>query len=1120
LKEAQEALVAREAAVQQNAAALQHEAAAAQREADEKAARCLAELAEAAEKRRAVEERERLLVLREQELTAKLEEIARTRNEHDSAEKQLAQQKAAIEARAIQLDQTAAELEVRSVELAAQRAEAEKLIANGSFKETRSVSQLAAIAAEREAAVRAREEAIAAQQLAARAKGEIAEHEARLHTWQLEINSRHAELADRVAAMKALWKTVKEQRASAEAAAAEVHLLAERHRSMEADSAASAETLAEQNRLLQEEWTKLEVRQAELTEAETRLADLQQASRTALQNAEAEREALQSAHKDLICERNSLTQFNQDLQSRSNGLSEREAIVLQQKEELRNRFDALNQQSAELQKHEAELNARASDLHRRVCEFKAEAKAAREQSASSDDSVAASLISTTVSEEDAAERKHLSESLEASEAQRSILAAERDALLTAVRELQAAMNNARSDVQEASRIRAEAARTEQTLDKLYQTLEDRSAQLQVMESRLRQSEELNDALKKQISELPSLDTLHEMAAVKHVELVGESESESDGSELLHEIELMRSELQSTASTYREKYDELEKSVAVRDRTITELQQKIEGLESQLEDAAVPEESTPAVSLIEVDELRHRIERSEEVLRDRDDLIRELRARLLQQAQQNTAVASAGAETIDQQRLQNEARELDQRANLLDVREEELRERLRHVTQSEEEVEQQRRQLLDARQQLEIARAEIQVAMKQHSASSVVQAVSDAPARSGGSVQTKNPFDQPFTPPAIHSGTVFDTAPDTESTSDEDGPASADLRSELANLFGLKKPAVQKPSEPGLLLTDYLDLSEPAGDGKSIAFKFGEDPSSLIQPPQPQHNAEQESTEPEREENSDDFVRDYMEQLLSRSRKAAGNSLPTELKPQQKASGPQPAHAQANAPQKQKSFIDQYMSGGFGDLMENGSMSATPPAVAADDAAPAAPTAPLVARAKVDRQKLRENMDSFRSLSTQSVENALVDHAIRQERINIYGRIVFTFVLVLMTAFLAIANLRGIIHSPSLIWISLVAAIGAGAETVRKWYSVKDRGRLSLQPEAVREPDPAGAVHPLTATTAGAEKMSPSTMPMGTEEPIERTPASDSDHDLPHRDVSTRFTMTETEEEDRSKYFEL
>lgn len=126
-----------------------------------------------------------------------------------------------------------------------------------------------------------------------------------------------------------------------------------------------------------------------------------------------------------------------------------------------------------------------------------------------------------------------------------------------------------------------------------------------MESKLRQSEELNEALKKQISELPSLDSLHDMAVAKHIESGENSEADHDGSELLREIESMRSELQSSAFTHRERYDELESSIAVRDLTISELQQKIEELTTQLTNSAGTKEETQPVNLIEVDELRDR-----------------------------------------------------------------------------------------------------------------------------------------------------------------------------------------------------------------------------------------------------------------------------------------------------------------------------------------------------------------------------------------------------------------------------------------------------------------------------------------------------------------------------------
>ena len=214
--------------------------------------------------------------------------------------------------------------------------------------------------------------------------------------------------------------------------------------------------------------------------------------------------------------------------------------------------------------------------------------------------------------------------------------------------------------------------------------------------------------------------------------------------------------------------------------------------------------------------------------------------------------------------------------------------------------------------------------------------------------------------------------------DSDEPAdSGDLRSELASLFGLKKPAAETPaprpsSGPLVSITDFVDLSEPTGQSQAVALKFGEDASSLVSSVGPSSTAE---PEPEREENSDDFVRDYMEQLLARSRKSAGNALPDELKSTESkaksASAPQPVAAPvrksdpATSAKKEgpkvKSFIEQYMSGGFGDLTGEGTF---PQVAASSDtdlhtAEEDGPVEPRQPRQKVDLQKLREDMDSFR-----------------------------------------------------------------------------------------------------------------------------------------------------------------
>ena len=109
-------------------------------------------------------------------------------------------------------------------------------------------------------------------------------------------------------------------------------------------------------------------------------------------------------------------------------------------------------------------------------------------------------------------------------------------------------------------------------------------------------------------------------------------------------------------------------------------------------------------------------------------------------------------------------------------------------------------------------------------------------------------------------------------------------------------------------------------------------------------------------------------------------------------------------------------------------------------------APIVPRVKVDVEKLRQNMNSFRNVSTQSVEKALVTHALRTERLSINGRIFLVCVMGFMSIFLAIANYKGIINYPALIWVTMIAAIAAGLELTRKMYAIKSRGKALVRCE--------------------------------------------------------------------------
>ena len=970
------------------------------------------------------------------ELQLERDRLTEERASFDLLAHELAEQRAALEAARELTTEESTNLVAGQQQLREDRSQLDSELAR--LAEERAAIQLAY------AEMETRQSALDAQQ------STFGTDKAQLELWQIELDSRHTELAGRLATIKA-----------ARAAMAET---AKAHAT--AVSATAEEVVAvEQQRSL------LLAREVELAQAESRVDELQRAVAIQMRNAEAEREALQNAHKDLICERNSLMQASQDIQSRSANVIEREAVVVQQMEELRSRFDALNQQEAELRKADAELNSRASELHHRVLQFKQESHELRTQHADAvnADGGGDELLQTSEPGNSVEEALQILAAHEAEE-KLSQVQQERNALLTAVRELQSAMMNARADVQDAHRIRQDAAQQEQTLAGLYQTLEERSGQLQLMESQLRQANEQAESLRIQIEELSHrldisqssksgrlphetngefAESLAEMTGdgerASHAEISGEGESDLE-SHLLHELEAMRQELQAARST---------QTLNILNATEPDVQtqlllDQITELQAQLQSASQTAEGEDPVNMMQVDELRSRIDRLEGNLRDRDELIIELRTRLQKMAQLETVCEPDPAAVANREHAE---RELDRRVELLDEREDDLRERIRKVTQTEEDIESQRRQLLEARQQLEIARSEVQAALKQHSAAAEMELDhhgSDyGKSRSSDELFSSAILEEPcYSNSATMESAGFSNG--SEALNIEGGDGSQDLRAELANLFGLKKsppiePIVETRPTPSPR-PEFVDLSEPTGDASAVEMSFASNIANIENPTVT--DSSEDSFAP-REENSDDFVRDYMEQLLARSRKAAGNSLPSELKPagQTPVSSPQNVPqpkkaAETKSPPKTKSFIDEYMSGGFKDL----------------DAEPAAPSAevpsdhvvsslePTIPRAKVDVQKQRENMNSFRTLSTQSTENALINHAMRTERLSINGRIMLTFVMVIMSVFLAIANMKGIIDHPSLIWVTVVGAFASVAELIRKLLSVKSRCKVALTPE--------------------------------------------------------------------------
>ncbi len=845
--------------------------------------------------------------------------IEQSRLEIAARERELLQLENEQKARAESLAKRQLELAERTNSLA--ESEQRGAAVSAGAVETRSVAQLAAIAAKQEAAIRERELAIQAQNDLMRLEKSVRAQQLDLVQRQAEMDSREGEISARLITLKSLRNQLREAQAcatqSATIVSASVSL---------PDEAALLRQIDE----IRAERAELDRRAVEIAAAE-QCVSLQMNSALSLAlTAESERNALLDANKDLLCERNSLSQLRQDLASRTSGIAEREVLVARQLEELRSRFAVLDLRTGELKQRESEIDSRAADVHRRVQKLKADQLANLESATTKSNVIEADIASDPHALRQ--QMAELQETLSAAENDRCTLTSERDSLISAVRELQKALMDAREDVEEANRVKKDSVAVAQRLDSALRDLEDREQSLVSLKSQLL---------------------------------------------------LLTEELEKTRSDV-------------------------------------------AVSASQLDELK---------------------TRLADQALSGNLSSSTSTGIFhDNESFAQLSRELDERAALLDHREEALRERNRKIEQAEEEVDSQRRQLLEARQQLELARAEIQMAMRRQS---------ESPASAGTLVSARvaesDAAESSRPAPSIERYDHQQVESDSDGATSAFGTPATDLRSELAGLFGLRKPAAEKACPPPLPPSEFMDLSEPTGENKAVAFRFGSTNNPLTDTSSLTGSSAEVDSVPEREENSDDFVRDYMEQLLSRNRKSAGAVLPGELKPAQQQTDVQAASAKAtsdkpaaNSTPKVRSFIDQYMAGNMGDLFNGEALTMTDSSSSSTiDIDPEFDLRPAQPRQKMDLLKLKENMDSFRTLSTQSVEKALASHAIKQERVGFSGRTIFAVLLLSLTVILGVANGYGAIDSPMLTWVTLTSAIAILSELHRRYTVIKIHTRSPL-----------------------------------------------------------------------------
>ena len=574
------------------------------------------------------------------------------------------------------------------------------------------------------------------------------------------------------------------------------------------------------------------------------------------------------------------------------------------------------------------------------------------------------------------QKDELSEKLENARQQVADLEAERSELTTALTELRSAFDSVREELVE----RNEQDSSESAaLEELRQKMDLCDDELNQLRDELAQKQDDNIRLQQQLQDVAH-DFEQEREALDRQlqEFRSQSGSESDdplAESLLEQVEELRAQLSAARDGSSGSATEFAQQVQAYER-------QIEDLSSQL---AAEREGLSAAPGGNDDQFLEVIAELKQTVEDQQVEIQELQS------------TNADADLQGMEEVQLRHRELDDRTHVLDQREEEIRERQRMLDLSEGELEDQRRDLLESRQQLEMARAEIHVAMD---------------------VGSEPEF------PAVddHAEPAEDDEEPIE-TPTEDQPH---VRSEFAELFGMTGAAAEPSPE-----ADEIDPDLPAVDHYSqesaaaVSMSFSESQSMLLEA-----EASQETSDSEEDDN-DDYVASYMEQLLARNRETAGGALPQELTKKSQAvtavetKAPEPAK-----PTGQTSFIEAYMSGDYGS-----------PDVAADDshtpaASQQATSEPKAPRQKIDLDALRNNMDSFRQLSTKSVENALATHAKQQERGGLAARMMICSVLALVCIFVVGAALMEVIPFGPIVWVSLLAGVVSCVDLGLKSWSVR------------------------------------------------------------------------------------
>lgn len=834
-------------------------------------------------------------------------------------------------------------------------------------------------------------------------------------------------------------------------------------RSEEDERVAREESLQRQRHDLEEQASKLDERANAIASHESAVADREQQAMDRESLLEQRETALAEAshaaseqHAEHQTRMNELERWAEELMERQNGLDEQakdlEVCRVQLDSELADSTDVqaerdrLQQLQQELDQKLETLQTESSDLERRESDFSLKAKeqeqqlselAARQtemmaslslrdnelQEAEQRLAAAQSAVDTKLADlaEDAdhqlrtdtqlAQLQTLLNDTTASKddlkVQVTSLQSERDELAAALQEMQFSVEALRSQVSEESdqdeiadlKAHAESLQTE--LNGRNEVIEQQGERLQELESETARRDQQIEELQAQL-ETEATDLQSRFDALKTASI----ESSEQETALLRQIEQLQDEVKSASNPNPDMQAQFQEQQALILQLTEQLQLAETALNSSQERGAI--ESSPDEDLVQqlqdqevqLAELRRQLQEAlehresgavnsntvesdwQQQIDDRDVLIRDLQERLA--TSQNEATSAL--ENVTDEEIAMRSRELDDRTVLLDRRDDELGEWNRRLQNTEEDLESERRQLQEARQQLELARAELQVSIEQ--------------------------------PMPLDPDPMDETPTEVDFTETEPQPVEVEktesvshIRSELASLFGMSDE---------LEVSEELPVDVGTEGGDSVVMSFEETQGVLLEAQEP---VSEDTTESE----DSDYVTKYMEQLLSRSRGAAGESLPQEL---DRSSLSKESPSEDTQKPKTTSFIDQYMQdhGEFGESVHSGDA----------DASCDTPAPPLPERSKIDVEALRKDMNSFREVSVMSAQKALESHAMKKEQGGLAGRQAVLVALVIVTLFVGAAQFMEIIDFPLAVWGLAIGTVGAGIELYRCHRALRDK----------------------------------------------------------------------------------